>query len=133
MSMSDPLADMLTRIRNAVLANHETVDVPHSKVKEEVANILKKEGYVLDFVKRNNEGVKSLLRITLGGSTHGENVIRGIRRVSKPGRRVYSKWNEIPVVLTGLGISILTTSGGLLTDQEARMKKVGGEILCEVW
>lgn len=133
MSMSDPLADMLTRIRNAVLANHETVQVPYSKIKEEIANILKNEGYVVDFIKKNDDRVKPLLHITLNNSSHRESVIRGIRRISKPGRRVYSKWNEIPIVLTGLGISILSTSGGLLTDQEARIKNVGGEILCEVW
>jgi len=132
--MSDPLADMLTRIRNAVLANHEAVEIPYSKIKEEVASILMKEGYVLDCIKKNNDGaIKSLLRITLSDSSHRESVIMGIRRVSKPGRRVYSKWNEIPIVLSGLGISILSTSGGILTDKEARMKNVGGEILCEVW
>jgi len=133
MSMSDPLADMLTRIRNAVLANHNTVEIPYSKIKEQIANILKNEGYIVGFIKLQNDSVKHLLRVTLNDCSRKENVIRGIRRISKPGRRVYCKWNEIPKVLSGLGISILSTSGGLLTDQEARIKNVGGEILCEVW
>lgn len=133
MSMSDPLADMLTRIRNAVMVNLVSVEMPYSKIKAEVARILKQEGYIGDYQKIEADTTQGVLRIALKTSKFSDKVISGIRRISKPGRRVYSRHNEIPKVLSGLGISILSTSSGLLTDHEARMKSVGGEIICEVW
>ncbi|MDD5758754.1 MAG: 30S ribosomal protein S8 [Desulfobulbaceae bacterium] len=133
MSMSDPLADMLTRIRNAVMVNLESVEMPYSKIKAEVARILKQEGYIGDYQKLETDTPQGVLRIALKSSKYSDKVISGIKRVSKPGRRIYSRHNEIPKVLSGLGISILSTSSGLLTDHEARMKAVGGEIICEVW
>jgi len=133
MSMSDPLADMLTRIRNAVMVNHDSVEMPYSKIKAEVARILKQEGYIKDFQKIEENTVQDVLRIALKASQYSDKVISGIKRISKPGRRVYSRHNEIPKVLSGLGISILSTSAGVLTDHEARTKTVGGEIICEVW
>ena len=133
MSMSDPLADMLTRIRNAVMVNHDSVEMPYSKIKAEVARILKQEGYIKDYQKIEENTVQDILRIALKASQYSEKVISGIKRISKPGRRIYSRHNEIPKVLSGLGISILSTSAGVLTDHEARTKTVGGEIICEVW
>ena len=133
MSMSDPLADMLTRIRNAVMVNHDSVEMPYSKIKAEIARILKQEGYITDFQTVEKNTVQDILRIELKTSQSSDKVISGIRRISKPGRRIYSRHNEIPKVLSGLGISILSTSAGVLTDYEARTKTVGGEIICEVW
>ena len=133
MSMSDPLADMLTRIRNAVMVNHDSVEMPYSKIKAEIARILKQEGYIEDYQKIENNTVQDVLRIALKVGQYSEKVISGIKRISKPGRRIYSRHNEIPKVLSGLGISILSTSVGVLTDDEARTKAVGGEIICEVW
>ena len=133
MSMSDPLADMLTRIRNAVMVNLGSVDMPYSKIKAEIARILKQEGFIADYQKVMENPVQGTLRIMLKSNQRAEKVITGIRRVSKPGRRVYARYNEIPKVLSGLGISILSTSAGVITDHEARKKTVGGEILCEVW
>lgn len=133
MSMNDPLADMLTRIRNATMVNHLNVDMPFSKIKGEVARILKQEGYIADYHKILNNHASITLSIDLKISSHGHKIISGIKRVSKPGRRIYSRHNEIPKVLSGLGISILSTSSGVLTDHDARNKKVGGEIICEVW
>lgn len=137
MSMSDPLADMLTRIRNAVMVNLGSVDMPYSKIKAEVARILKQEGYISDFKKIEENSVQDTLRIALkisqNSAHNSDKVISGIKRVSKPGRRIYARHNEIPKVLSGLGISILSTSAGVITDHEARSKTVGGEIICEVW
>lgn len=133
MSMSDPLADMLTRIRNAVMVNHDKVEMPYSKIKAEVARILKNEGYIKDYIMIEENSVQNILRITLKTGLESDKVISGIKRKSKPGRRIYSRHNEIPKVLSGLGISILSTSAGVLTDHEARIKNVGGEIICEVW
>ena len=133
MSMSDPLADMLTRIRNAVMVNLEKVDMPYSKIKAEVARILKQEGYINDFQRVEGQSTQGTLRITLKVNPHSDKVISGIKRVSKPGRRIYARHNDIPKVLSGLGVSILSTSAGVITDQEARSKSVGGEIICEVW
>ncbi len=132
MSMSDPLADMLTRIRNAGMAKFESVDIPLSKVKSEVARLLKQEGYITDFhiIK---EGVQGTLRVDLKYDQNNQKVISGIRRISKPGRRVYVKSDEIPRVLSGLGISLVSSSKGVITDQEARKLGVGGELLCELW
>ena len=132
MSMSDPLADMLTRIRNAGMVRYETVDVPMSNLKVGVAKVLREEGYIKDYqvIEDNKQGT---LRIELKYGPHDERVINGLRRVSKPGLRRYVKADEIPKVLSGLGISILSTSKGIITDREARRLRIGGEILCEAW
>ena len=132
MSMSDPLADMLTRIRNAGMVRYETVDVPMSNLKVDVAKVLREAGYITDYkiIEDNKQGI---LRIELKYGPHDERVISGIRRVSKPGLRQYVKADDIPKVLNGLGISILSTSKGVITDSEARRLRVGGEILCEAW
>jgi small subunit ribosomal protein S8 len=130
--MSDPLADMLTRIRNAGMVRYETVDVPMSNLKVGVAKVLREEGYINDYkiIEDNKQGT---LRIALKYGPNDERVISGIRRVSKPGLRQYVKADDIPKVLSGLGISILSTSKGIITDREARRLRIGGEILCEAW
>jgi len=132
MSMSDPLADFLTRIRNAGMVRFETVDIPMSNLKVDVAKVLRAEGYIKDYeiIEDNKQGV---LRIVLKYGPNNELVISGIRRVSKPGLRKYVKADDIPKVLSGLGISILSTSKGVITDREARRLRIGGEILCEAW
>ena len=132
MSMSDPLADMLTRIRNAGMVRYETVDVPMSNLKVGVAKVLRAEGYIKDYqiIEDNKQGI---LRIALKYGPKDERVISGIRRVSKPGLRQYVKAGDIPKVMSGLGISILSTSKGIVTDREARRQNIGGEILCEAW
>ena len=133
MSMTDPIADMLTRIRNAVRARHPRVDIPHSRLKEGLANILRKEGFVdAVAVVRPKEGFP-LIRVALRYSTEGEPLISGVERVSRPGRRVYCSKDEIPQVLGGLGVSVLSTSRGLMSGEECRKVGVGGEILCNVW
>jgi small subunit ribosomal protein S8 len=132
MSMSDPLADFLTRIRNGVKANFETIEMPLSKLKVNVARVLKEEGYINDY-QVLDQGVQGTLRIELKYGPDNEKVITGIRRVSKPGLRQYSKSGRIPKVMSGLGVAILTTSQGVITDREARRRNIGGEILCEVW
>jgi small subunit ribosomal protein S8 len=134
MSMTDPIADMLTRIRNANIAMHDEVSMPTSKLKEALAVVLHKEGYIGEFQTADNEsGVGRTLTINMKYSPERERVISGIKRVSKPGLRVYSKTTEIPRVLGGLGVAVLSTSNGLVTDREARRAKVGGEVLCYVW
>lgn len=131
MIMTDPIADMLTRIRNGVQARHEVVEVPANKEKIEIAKILKKEGFITDY---NVEGdVKKTINVTLKYGPNNEKVINGIRRVSKPGLRAYAKVDEVPRVLNGLGIAIISTSHGLMTDKEARAKHVGGEVIAYVW
>lgn len=132
MSMSDPLADMLTRVRNALMANFENVDMPLSNLKARVANILKNEGYIDDFqtIEDDKQGV---LRIKLKYDQNNRKVITGIQRISKPGRRLYVRHDKIPKVMSGLGIAIVSTSKGVITDKQAREMKVGGELLCEVW
>ena len=132
MSMSDPLADFLTRIRNAGMVRYETVDVPMSNLKVGVAKVLREEGYIKDYqiIEDNKQGI---LRIELKYGPNDERVISGIRRVSKPGLRQYVKADDIPKVLSGLGISILSTSKGIMADREARRLRIGGEILCEAW
>jgi small subunit ribosomal protein S8 len=130
--MSDPLADMLTRIRNAVMAKFDTVDMPNSNVKVNVAKVLKEEGFINDYQVKDT-GVQGVLSITLKYGPNREPVIRGIKRVSKPGLRKYSKADAIPKVLTGLGVSIVSTSKGIITDKTARALNTGGEIICEVW
>ena len=132
--MTDPVADLLVRIRNAAMARHELTRLPASKLKHAVAVLLKSEGFVSD-VREEEWGPKKhrTLTIVLKYSNDREAAFRGIRRVSRPGRRVYVRHDQIPRVLSGLGISILSTSHGLMTDREARRRKVGGELLCEVW
>ena len=132
MVMTDPIADMLTRIRNANLAYKDDVDMPLSSVKMRVADILAKEGYVTGY-EVEGEGVKRTLKLRLKYSTNRERTITGIRRVSKPGKRVYVGRDEVPRVLGGLGIAILSTSRGVLTDRQARKEGVGGEVLAHVW
>jgi small subunit ribosomal protein S8 len=129
--MTDPIADMLTRIRNASLARHDRTELPASKLKLAVAEILKSEGYIADV--RPSEGNAGKLTIVLKYGRDRSGAIDGVRRVSRPGRRVYVKHDRIPRVLSGLGISILSTSHGLMSDRQARQRKLGGELLCEVW
>ena len=133
MSMSDPIADMLTRIRNANTAKHDTVDIPASKMKLAIADILLKEGYVkaVDVVE---EGNFKTIKITLKyGANKNEKILTGLKRISKPGLRVYASKDELPKVLGGLGTAIISTNKGVLTDKEARKLGVGGEVLCFVW
>jgi small subunit ribosomal protein S8 len=130
--MSDPLADMLTRIRNASKANYPSVDIPLSKVKKGIATILKQEGYINDFAIID-EVPQGLLRVDLKYDQNDKAVITGINRVSKPGRRMYTRSDSIPKVMSGLGVAILSTSNGVMTDIQARKLGVGGEILCKVW
>ena len=133
MTMSDPIADMLTRIRNANTAKHDTVDVPASKMKIAIAEILFNEGYIAKY-EIVEEGNWSTIRITLKyGVDKNEKVISGLKRISKPGLRVYAASNELPKVLGGLGTAIISTNQGVVTDKEARRLGVGGEVLCFVW
>lgn len=132
MVMTDPIADMLTRIRNANQMKHKKVDVPASKLKAEILGVLKQEGYIVDF-ERLNDGVQGTIRIILKYLQNEERVIRGLKKISKPGLRVYAKTDDIPKVLNGLGIAIVSTSRGLMTDRAARKNKVGGEVLAYVW
>jgi len=132
MVMTDPIADMLTRIRNALIAKHEQVEMPSSKIKLEIARILKAEGYIKNF-KIIQEGKKEYLRIFLKYDENKNPAIAGLERVSKPGRRVYVGVDDIPLVRRGLGIAIVSTSRGVLTDQQARKMRVGGEVICKVW
>lgn len=133
MSMSDPIADMLTRIRNANTAKHNTVDVPSSKMKEAIANILTNEGYIAGY-EIIEDGVKKTMKITLKyGADKNEKVISGIKRISKPGLRVYANKEELPRVLGGMGIAIVSTNKGIITDKEARRLGVGGEVIAFVW
>lgn len=132
MSMSDPLADFLTRIRNAVRAHFDTVEIPLSNLKVSVADVLKKEGYIRDY-QVARQGVQGTITIELKYGPDNEKVITGLRRISKPGLRQYKKSDAIPTVMSGLGVGILTTSKGVMSDREARRLHVGGELLCEVW
>ena len=132
--MTDPIADMLTRIRNANVAMHDDVTMPSSKLKEALAAVLQKEGYIQSFRVDQEEGKPSkTLTIDMKYSEARERVITGIRRVSKPGLRVYTKADAVPRVLGGLGVAVVSTSKGLLTDREARRQRIGGEVLCYVW
>ena len=130
--MTDPIADMITRIRNAVRARHPRVDIPASRFKAEIARILEQEGYVTA-VKMVDGAPQGTIRITLKYGPRGENVISGLERVSRPGRRVYLGSEEVPRVMGGLGTSILTTSRGVMTGREAQRAGIGGEVLCNVW
>lgn len=137
--MTDPIADMLTRIRNAVTARHARVEMPASKLKAEVARILQDEGYIAGFkmvetpAARAGTAARQLIRLFLKYGPSGEKAISGLQRVSRPGRRVYASRDEVPAVLGGLGVSILTTSRGVMTGRAAQKAGVGGEILCNVW
>ncbi|MDT7944037.1 MAG: 30S ribosomal protein S8 [Dehalococcoidia bacterium] len=130
--MTDPIADMLARIRNAVMARHDYVDVPASRIKLEMVRILKREGFIKGYEVRE-EGPKKTIRIHLAYTENGEPLITGLQRVSKPGLRVYVKRGQIPRVYGGLGIAILSTSQGVMTGQEAWRRRLGGEVLCYVW
>ncbi len=130
--MTDPIADMLTRIRNAITANKETVEIPSSNMKKAIANILLTEGYVSD-VKVEEEGIVGKIVITLKYLGKKNNVINGLKRVSKPGLRTYAGVEDMPRVMDGLGVAILSTNKGILTDRQAKAANVGGEVLCYVW
>ncbi|HMP79654.1 MAG TPA: 30S ribosomal protein S8 [Pirellulaceae bacterium] len=130
--MTDPIADMLTRIRNAITVERPHVDIPLSHVKRGLAEVLKREGYIWDWAEVDGQPVK-LLRIELKYGPSGEKVIRHVKRVSKPGCRIYRGVRDLRPILNGLGISILSTSQGVMSDREARLKKIGGEVLCEIW
>ena len=132
MQITDPIADMLTRIRNAGSARHETVDVPNSKMKKAIAEILLEEGYIKSF-QLIDDGTQGVIRITLKYLPGKEKAIQGLRRVSKPGLRAYAGADELPQVLRGLGIAIISTSKGIMTDKKARAQHVGGEVLAFVW
>ena len=132
MSMTDPIADLLTRIRNALRAQYDTVDVPSSKLKEEICAVLKREGFIKGY-EREDDAKQGILRIRLKYSADRVPVIVGIQRVSKPSLRVYSQARSMKLVRSGLGISIITTSKGVMTGKQARTDKLGGEVLCEVW
>jgi small subunit ribosomal protein S8 len=132
MVMSDPIADMLTRIRNANVVRHESVEMPASKIKKDIAEILKREGFIRDaeYIEDNKQGI---IRIFLKYGPNNERVITGLKRISKPGLRVYTKSTEVPKVLGGLGIAVISTSKGVMTDKEARQTKSGGEVVCYIW
>jgi len=133
MSITDPIADMLTRIRNGITSHHERIELPTSKLKVEIARILKSEGFIRNYAVVDKEASQATLRIDLKYSPDGEPVIHGIERISRPGRRVYRNKQEIPSVLGGLGLAIVSTSKGVLSGQEAVKSGVGGEVLCQVW
>ena len=133
MSMTDPISDLLTRIRNAHLAKHDRLDVPVSRLKLEVCRLLKEEGFIRNYREIEVDGPVNSVRIFLRYSGQGEPAINNVKRISKPGRRVYRRAGEIQPVRNGLGVGIVSTSQGLLTDGQARERKVGGEILCELW
>jgi small subunit ribosomal protein S8 len=132
MSMTDPVADMLTRIRNALQAAHEIVNIPSSTLKINLANVLKSEGYIKN-LRIISDGQHRYIRVFLKFDKNGIPVIEGLKRISKPSCRVYAGYDEIPEVLNGYGVNIVSTSKGIMTDREARKQKVGGEILCAVW
>ena len=132
MIMTDPIADMLTRIRNALQQKHETVSMPVSKEKKAIAEILKEEGYITDY-KVEGEGVHKYLTITLKYTEDKKKIISGLRRISKPGLRVYAQVDKLPRVLNGLGIAIISTSNGMMTDKNARKNHLGGEVIAYIW
>ncbi len=132
MKTSDPLSDLLTRLRNGMRAGHDKVDVPSSRVKEAVLKVLEDEGYIASFRKVQEAG-RPVLRVGLKYDPEGEPIVSGIERVSRPGRRVYAGADDIPSVLGGLGMSIVSTSKGIVTDKTARQSRLGGEVLCNVW
>lgn len=132
MSLNDPISDMLTRVRNASASGHATVKIPHSRIKAEVSRLLKREGYIADYAVEQDDG-RSYITLKLKYSRGDKSVIRGLSRVSKPGLRKYVGSDDIPKVFGGIGMAILSTSRGLLTDREARRSKLGGEVVCYVW
>ena len=132
MVMTDPIADLLTRIRNANIVKHEVVEIPSSNMKKAITNILLEEGYIKN-VEEYTDGSVNMLRITMKYGQNNEKVITGLKRISKPGLRVYCRNEEIPKVLNGLGIAIVSTSRGIVTDREARKLGVGGEVICYIW
>lgn len=132
MVMTDPIADLLTRIRNANTVGHQVVDVPSSKTKKALANIMLGEGYIKN-IEEYNDGTIPMLRISLKYANEKQSVITGLKRISKPGLRVYAKKDEIPKVLNGLGVAVISTSNGIVTDREARKLGVGGEVICYIW
>ena len=132
MNITDPIADMLTRIRNANSSRHKTVDIPASKMKKSIAEILFEEGYIKSF-EEIDDGVQGIIRITLKYDENGNRVIAGLKRISKPGLRVYAASEELPKVLNGLGVALVSTSKGIMTDKKARQNNVGGEVLAYVW
>lgn len=131
--LTDPISDMLTRIRNATLARHERVQIPASRLKQTIAEVLKAEGFVADVQIEDHGGSKKTLTLVLKYGRDRLPAIEGIRRISRPGRRVYVRASEIPRVKSGLGIAVLSTSRGIMSDRQARRMGVGGELLCEVW
>jgi len=133
MSMTDPIADMLSRIRNGIQAHHDRVEIPASKLKVEIARILKSEGFIRNYALVDKDKIQATLRVDLKYSPDGEPVIHGIERISRPGRRVYRNKQEIPRVLGGLGLAIVSTSKGVLAGHEAAKNGIGGEVLCQVW
>ena len=133
MVMTDPIADMLTRIRNANKMRHATVDIPASKAKKDVLTVLVNEGFIVGYDEVKLENNQSVLKVTLKYTDTKERVIKGLKRVSKPGLRVYAQVDELPKVLNGLGIAIISTSQGVMTDREARKANIGGEVLAYVW
>ncbi|HWW62068.1 MAG TPA: 30S ribosomal protein S8 [Thermoanaerobaculia bacterium] len=133
MSMTDPIADMLTRIRNGITSRHDRVELPASKLKVEIARILKSEGFISNYKLVEDSKPQATLRVYLKYSEDGEPVIHGIERISRPGRRVYRAKDELPRVLGGLGLAIVSTSKGVLSGSEAQRSGVGGEVLCQVW
>lgn len=132
MTVSDPIADMLTRIRNANIVRHETLEIPASNMKKEIAGILKTEGFVknVEYIEDDKQGI---IRVFMKYSNENERVITGLKRISKPGLRIYAKSDEVPRVLNGLGIALISTSEGVVTDKVARAKNIGGEVLAYVW
>ncbi|ABS34584.1 MULTISPECIES: 30S ribosomal protein S8 [Clostridium] len=132
MVMSDPIADLLTRIRNANVVRHEVVEVPSSNIKKAIANIMLTEGYIRD-LEEYRDGSVDMLRITMKYGQNKERIITGLKRISKPGLRVYCRKDETPKVLNGLGVAVVSTSKGIVTDREARKLGVGGEVLCYIW
>jgi len=133
MSMTDPIADMLSRIRNGIQSHHDRVEIPASKLKVEIAKILKSEGFIRNYALVDKEKIQPVLRVDLKYSSDGEPVIHGIERISRPGRRVYRNKAEIPSVLGGLGLAIVSTSKGVLAGHDAAKNGIGGEVLCQVW
>ena len=132
MTMTDPIADMLTRIRNANTVGHETVEIPASKMKKAIAEILKEEGFIADYTVIDDEK-QGMIKVTMKYGANKEKVISGIKKISKPGLKVYAKAGEVPKVLGGLGIAIISTSKGVISDKEARNLGIGGEVICYVW
>ena len=132
MVMTDPIADLLTRIRNANTMRHEKVEIPTSRLKTDILNVLKQEGFIVDFTTKQ-EGAANFTVVTLKYAANNERVIKGLKRISKPGLRVYAQASQLPTVLNGLGIAVISTSKGIMTDRDARKQQIGGEVLAYIW